>query len=291
MTTADPTTPRFARATALAALLTLTLVSCESSTVIIAPEVSDFFARVSVDGVDAQHMDGQPPPAGTGPSVTGPATLQGITGGSSQLELVGSAGFQTVVILVDGVEGYYQATLPGSVTSATALVTVASRPPTLNLDGAYAVAGADGIFGPYNGTAINVIRVAGGDIQVSVTWDTEADVDLHVVDPSGEEIYYGHRTSASGGELDIDANAACSTSEFFQENVGWAPSTALSGQYIVRVDYWSACGATETNYFVTVALRPGSPGGSVQTFSGTFTGTGTGGGAGDGTQITSFTFP
>ena len=46
-----------------------------------------------------------------------------------------------------------------------------------------------------------------GDVQVSVSWDAPSDVDLHVVEPSGEDIYYGHPASATGGQLDVDSNA------------------------------------------------------------------------------------
>ncbi len=46
-----------------------------------------------------------------------------------------------------------------------------------------------------------------GDVQLTAAWSTRADVDLHVVDPIGEEIYYNHATSDSGGRLDHDANA------------------------------------------------------------------------------------
>jgi hypothetical protein len=43
--------------------------------------------------------------------------------------------------------------------------------------------------------------VGTGAVQVNVTWDLDVDVDLHVLDPRGEEIYYDHRRSASGGVL------------------------------------------------------------------------------------------
>lgn len=42
-------------------------------------------------------------------------------------------------------------------------------------------------------------------LRVVLTWDADnTDIDLHVIDPVGEEIFYGHRRSVSGGDLSKD---------------------------------------------------------------------------------------
>lgn len=46
-----------------------------------------------------------------------------------------------------------------------------------------------------------------GDLQVSLIWYGQNDLDLHCVDPFGERIWHEHRKAASGGELDVDMNA------------------------------------------------------------------------------------
>ncbi|MDX1440320.1 MAG: hypothetical protein R3284_10510, partial [Rubricoccaceae bacterium] len=88
-----------------------------------------------------------------------------------------------------------------------------------------------------------------GDVQVTLRWDTQADIDLHVTDPSGEEIFYGHTQSASGGQLDVDANAGCSNDPQV-ENIYWPTGGAPSGTYQLSVNYFGACGAGATNYEV-----------------------------------------
>jgi uncharacterized protein YfaP (DUF2135 family) len=120
---------------------------------------------------------------------------------------------------------------------------------------------------------------------VSVSWNSAADVDLHVVEPGGEEIYYGSTLSGTGGELDLDSNAACGSDGPRNENITWAEGTAPVGEYIVRVDYWDSCEATQTDYVVTVHVQGQTP----QVFTGTFTGGGDSGGAGSGVEITRFT--
>ena len=285
--TARPSNPGRSARLLLTLALTLPIVSCDTSTAVFGAEVSGYVARVSVNGVRAQLVQAAPPAPRTGPSVTAPGSAEVITGGSWIADLVGSTGFQSVAVFVNGVDGYYLANLPSPATTAEVVVTFGGRPPDLNFDLGYQVAGTDGVWGPRTSTTITAIQWIGGDTQVSVTWNTPADVDLHVIEPSGEEIYFGNSASASGGELDIDANAACSVSAVTQENIGWLPGTAPSGEYIVRVEYWDACGAVETEYVVTISIPDA---GQVLTFSGTFTGEGTGGGAGAGETITTFVF-
>lgn len=284
------------RALALVALLTLPSTACDPPLAIYGAAVSGYIAQVSVDGVAGQLVQGSAPPPGAGPTVTAPALTNAITGGSSQAQLTASADFQTAVIDVDGVDGYWLVTLPAMTTQASLVVTIGSALPELEFDYRVAVAGADGVIGPYSQTSVVALEVIRGDIQVSVSWNTVADVDLHVIDPSGEEIYFGNRSSASGGELDLDANAACSTSDIYQENIGWPRNSALPGKYIVRVEYWDACGVPETDFVVTVSLRPGvpvtpiTPGSALRTFIRNVAGSGTQGGAGSGATITSFIF-
>jgi ribosomal protein S27E len=47
-----------------------------------------------------------------------------------------------------------------------------------------------------------------GDVQITLIWFNVNDLDLHCIEPGGGEIYFGRRRSRSGGELDVDMNAA-----------------------------------------------------------------------------------
>ena len=104
-----------------------------------------------------------------------------------------------------------------------------------------------------------------GTLHVRLTWDKEVDLDLHVVDPNIEEIYYGDRTSSGQqGTLDLDSNPNCIIDHIRTENIYY--ENAVSGQYIIRVDLFAACGATEQiNFQVLVDGCNIS-----QTLSGTF---------------------
>ena len=49
----------------------------------------------------------------------------------------------------------------------------------------------------------NTLCIGVGALRMSLTWDDETDVDLHVVAPNGVEIFFGN-TMGAGGLLDVD---------------------------------------------------------------------------------------
>jgi len=75
-----------------------------------------------------------------------------------------------------------------------------------------------------------------GDITISLMWDTRDDLDLWVVSPYGDEIWYGNKRSRDGGWLDVDMNVRHNTQEPV-ENVAW--DVAPVGRYEVRVKFFS----------------------------------------------------
>ena len=93
-----------------------------------------------------------------------------------------------------------------------------------------------------------------GDVQVTLRWNNGSDVDLHVFDPANEEIYFSHRNAASGGVLDVDANAGCGATTTPVENVYWPTGQSPSGTYRVEVVYFSPCGEPSTDYEVEVRV-------------------------------------
>lgn len=97
------------------------------------------------------------------------------------------------------------------------------------------------------GENIRGVQVKVGDPQFTLLWDTEVDLDLHVIEPSGKEIYWEHPNGTQGGELDVD-----NTKGFGPENIYWLRESETggekvkgpgpAGEYRWYVVYWGGFG-------------------------------------------------
>jgi hypothetical protein len=103
-----------------------------------------------------------------------------------------------------------------------------------------------------------------GDIKITLSWNTDVDLDLWVIEPSSEQIDYTNDISASGGTLDLD-----DTDGYGPENVFWATDESPFGKYIVQVHYYGS-GASDdvppTEFKVIINNF-----GKSKTFTGTLT--------------------
>ncbi|MCZ4498684.1 MAG: hypothetical protein JWQ74_1237 [Marmoricola sp.] len=99
--------------------------------------------------------------------------------------------------------------------------------------------------------------LGGGDVQATLTWNGEADLDLHAIEPNGDEIYYGSPgPTASSGRWDYDSNAACgSVDPTPAENVFWPVRAAPTGRYEFWVDTYDSCDATDLNWHLVVRSK------------------------------------
>jgi uncharacterized protein YfaP (DUF2135 family) len=250
--------------------------------------IEDFISSVSDESGSVQGVlvEGDAPEAGAGPtaSVSGIGVM--INGGTSQQTVNADGDFTRVIVAVSGMHNYYQLDLPSG-SSQALLLGGSTNAMARQLLVQYAVGDGSGT-GAYASQTIRFLRVGTGDIQISVAWSDTSDVDLHVIDPNNEEISFSHRTSASGGTLDLDGNAACTRNSTVgasgfasNENVVWPTGRAIPGTYKVIIDYWSPCGNASTDYVVTVQRTGASP----QIFTGTFVGS-----AAPSDTVTTFTY-
>jgi Ca-activated chloride channel family protein len=77
-----------------------------------------------------------------------------------------------------------------------------------------------------------------GDIRISLMWNNRNDLDLYVVTPGGEEIYFKNQMDSSGGWLDVDRNLYGETSKPI-ESVFWPEKQAPLGIYRVYVQNYA----------------------------------------------------
>jgi tetratricopeptide (TPR) repeat protein len=74
----------------------------------------------------------------------------------------------------------------------------------------------------------------GSDVIVSIGWNTDrSDIDLHVIEPSGEECFYSHKTTQSGGYITTDVTQGYGPEMYMNRN-------APKGEYEIYVKYFSS---------------------------------------------------
>jgi tetratricopeptide (TPR) repeat protein len=70
------------------------------------------------------------------------------------------------------------------------------------------------------------------DLRVVLTWDADnTDVDLHVIDPNGDEVFYGRSLSYQGGTITRDATGGYGPEEFLLKD-------AKPGKYRVEAQFF-----------------------------------------------------
>lgn len=115
-------------------------------------------------------------------------------------------------------------------------------------------AGTWGQPSPIRFTFVDLNAAPAAALRIALSWDVDADLDLHVIDPTGVEIWsrksstyeppvvgpIDQAAADASGRLDFDSNSQCVIDGRRLENVlyGKAPP---SGHYTVRVDTFSLC--------------------------------------------------
>ena len=72
------------------------------------------------------------------------------------------------------------------------------------------------------------------DLRIMLSWDTdETDVDLHVLEPDGEEAFYKHRRTSSGGFVSEDVTTGYGPEEYLRKD-------AQKGKYRILANYYAS---------------------------------------------------
>jgi hypothetical protein len=226
----------------------------------------------------AQFYRGKPPTPADGPAVQQLITIPASTirrGLNNSVQGFVTRETTAIALYLDGDVGYWivepgmvDATQGGQL-SFSASAAYAQNLPAGNYTLKAMAVGAGGHFGPITDFALQTEDVMSSDtLLVSLAWDTQADLDLHLVTPDGTEVWANKINSTpppvpgsngdpdawkSGGILDFDSNSGCVIDGRRMENVFWTVAPP-KGHYLVRVDTWSLCGEAMANWRVTATL-------------------------------------
>jgi hypothetical protein len=237
-------------------------------------------ARVRVAG--AQYIEGTMPATTSSVAVTGIDSLNNtIFAGQINKSISGriAAGGQAVAIGFADDPGFWivpagpsDITLPDELTWS-AKASFADDLPAGKHDLVVEAIDKNREFGPPSTLSLTVqsrqLDLTGTRLAVSLTWDTESDLDLHLVMPDGVVVWSGNLNSyvppppgdpvdpdaaAAGGILDFDSNAQCLIDGRREENIAWRGAMAMppTGEYAVLVDTFSLCAATTAHWKVDV---------------------------------------
>lgn len=95
-----------------------------------------------------------------------------------------------------------------------------------------------------------------GSIEVQLTWNTAADLQLLVRDPSGEAIYDDNLTSVSGGFLSEDGNARCEGESNPLSYIYWPAPLLPRNTFEVEVWYQNDCDdITPVTFTLTINVQ------------------------------------
>ena len=110
-------------------------------------------------------------------------------------------------------------------------------------------------------TVSKEIGLSRADLVVMIDWNTDGtDVDLHVLEPTGEECYYSNANTRIGGRLTMDVTEGYGPEMYVLEK-------APPGTYEIRAKYFSSArnrASTRTKVFATVYRDWGRPTESVR---------------------------
>lgn len=101
---------------------------------------------------------------------------------------------------------------------------------------------------------------ATGPVQVTVAWNSDADLDVYVIDPGEETVSFQRQEGASGARMDQVARGACAEDDGSPasrvENVYWSERPP-PGEYRVELHYLFECDTDAGPTTATVSVAVG----------------------------------
>ena len=205
---------------------------------------------------DAIYRDEAIPTASTTEAIEGVEfNTQVMNGAMNYITIITEQEFTKFFVGVQGVDGHWEYSAAEASSSRSTSMSSYIIPMMMSNDYTgsstvcLAAELASGEITPTITRTIEYIETIPGDLEIKLAFSNSKDIDLHLITPSGEHIYYNHK----GGEytlddgtvitygLDIDSNAGCNLDHINKENIYIPEELIEAGTYTVMVDLFSNC--------------------------------------------------
>lgn len=262
------------------------------------PELEDKYFTIE----NATYSESAMPEATTASTIDGLSINdQALSGGMNLITIVSQETYRKFFVGVEGVEGHFVYTPATSADmsgyhSYTIPVMYSTN---YNQDITMAISAetAEGKITEATKAQVAFVESKTGALDIKLVFSNAKDIDLHLIMPSGREIYFGNRggdvTLADGSVitygLDHDSNAACNIDNLNNENIYIPAELIENGTYTVKVNMWSNCDASIPTSWSIVARYKGE---LLRNASGHNPASGVypeGAGSGDHTEVMTFT--
>ena len=221
---------------------------------------------------DAIYKDEAIPAATTTEAIEGlEINTQVMNGAMNFITIISEQEFSKFFVGVEGVDGHWEYSAAEASSSRSSSMNSYVIPMMMSNDYTgsstvcLAAELASGEITPTISRTIEYIETMPGDLEIKLAFSNSKDIDLHLITPSGEHIYYNNR----GGEytlddgsvitygLDIDSNAACHLDHINKENIYIPEELIEPGTYTVMVDLYSNCDPTIATSWSIIARYKG----------------------------------
>lgn len=190
-----------------------------------------------------------------------------IAGGSSQVSIATEQNIQKIYVSVKGTNHYYVISPAQLKSTVIDFIILLSQGLSKSFDIQISGLLGDGTTTSLYQSSLTFHAVGTGGLQVSLSFNNEKDVDLYVIQPDGDIIYYGNKGGTIWDSitdeyvywwgLDLDSNPGCSIDSINNENVFYPSSLIQTGTYQVWINMYSNCDPSIPTSCVVTALESG----------------------------------
>ncbi len=224
---------------------------------------------------NAEFVSGKMPESTTNNTLQGVyCNEQALSNGGNYITISSPVEYERFYVAVEGVEGYYDFKPVNEETRANAYTQyfTYSIPVYYSVDlgdnFVLVISGVtiEGYITPKYTQEITHVESLAGDLLINLVFDQPKDVDLHMIMPSGREIYYGNRgdnvyneetgTYEQAFGLDHDSNPACNIDNLNNENISIPFDYVEKGKYTVIVNLYANCDqSVPVNYLLQARYK------------------------------------